>query len=46
MKFKIAILAMATVSASGAYAGGMEVTRLPTAMASMPRFHLADSALT
>ncbi|MDG2405682.1 MAG: hypothetical protein P8M25_12210, partial [Paracoccaceae bacterium] len=32
MKFKIAILAMAIVSASGAYAGGMEVTRLPTAM--------------
>ena len=32
MKFKFALIAVATVSASSAYAGGMEVTRLPTSM--------------
>lgn len=32
MKFKIVMLAVATVSTSSAYAGGMEVTRLPTEM--------------
>jgi long-subunit fatty acid transport protein len=32
MKFKIAMLAVATVSTSSVYAGGMEVTRLPAEM--------------
>ena len=32
MKFKFALIAVASVSASSAYAGGMEVTRLPTSM--------------
>ena len=32
MKFKFALIAVATVSVSSAYAGGMEVTRLPTSM--------------